>query len=48
MSVETKFPGQVMAPDEDSDGVTAIAEGLGRSISMLDMNVSTVIGIEER
>ncbi|EHF4936957.1 KAP family P-loop NTPase fold protein [Enterobacter hormaechei] len=46
MTVQTDISRPVMKPEEDRYGFTAIAEGLARSISMLDMNVSTVIGIE--
>jgi hypothetical protein len=46
MIVLTDISRPVMKPEEDRYGFTAIAEGLARSISMLDMNVSTVIGIE--
>nr|ELA0209310.1 pilA-like protein [Klebsiella aerogenes]ELA0230413.1 pilA-like protein [Klebsiella aerogenes] len=35
-----------MKTEDDRYGYTAIAEGLARSISVLDENVSTVIGIE--
>ncbi|EPV8439218.1 KAP family P-loop NTPase fold protein [Klebsiella variicola] len=40
------FEGPVLKPEDDRYGYTAIAEGLARSISALDENVSTVIGIE--
>ena len=40
------FEGPVLKAENDCYGYTAIAEGLARSISALDENVSTVIGIE--
>lgn len=40
------FEGPVLKAEDDRYGYTAIAEGLARSISALDENVSTVIGIE--
>ena len=40
------FEGPVLKAEDDRYGYTAIAEGLARSISTLDENVSTVIGIE--
>jgi hypothetical protein len=40
------FEGPVLKAKDDRYGYTAIAEGLARSISALDENVSTVIGIE--
>ena len=40
------FEGPVMNAEDDRYGYTVIAEGLARSISALDDNVSTVIGIE--
>ncbi|UKJ23768.1 KAP family NTPase (plasmid) [Enterobacter mori] len=40
------FEGPVLKTEDDRYGYTAIAEGLARSISALDENVSTVIGIE--
>lgn len=40
------FEGPVLKAEDDRYGYTAIAEGLARSISALDKNVSTVIGIE--
>lgn len=40
------FEGPVMNAEDDRYGYTVIAEGLARSISALDENVSTVIGIE--
>ncbi|MDA8495785.1 MULTISPECIES: KAP family P-loop NTPase fold protein [Kluyvera] len=40
------FDGPVMNAEDDRYGYTVIAEGLARSISALDDNVSTVIGIE--
>lgn len=40
------FEGPVLRAEDDRYGYTAIAEGLARSISALDENVSTVIGIE--
>lgn len=40
------FAGPVLKAEDDRYGYTAIAEGLARSISALDENVSTVIGIE--
>lgn len=46
MTVQTDISRPVMKPEEDRYGFTAIAEGLARSISMLNMDVSTVIGIE--
>ncbi|EUM08086.1 hypothetical protein L465_03618 [Enterobacter sp. BIDMC 29] len=39
------FEGPVLKAEDDCYGYTAIAEGLARSISALDENVSTVIGI---
>ncbi|HCM9091649.1 TPA: pilA-like protein [Enterobacter kobei] len=40
------FEGPVLKAEDDRYGYTAIAEGLAHSISALDENVSTVIGIE--
>ena len=40
------FEAPVLKAEDDRYGYTAIAEGLARSISTLDENVSTVIGIE--
>lgn len=40
------FEGPVLKAEDDRYGYTAIAKGLARSISALDKNVSTVIGIE--
>lgn len=40
------FEGPVLEAEDDRYGYTAIAEGLARSINVLDENVNTVIGIE--
>lgn len=40
------FEGPVLKAEDDRYGYTVIAKGLARSISALDENVSTVIGIE--
>lgn len=40
------FEGPVLKAEDDRYGYTAIAQGLARSISTLDENISTVIGIE--